>query len=101
MPLCRRWCCVLSIFVGTPLGTVFMTNGARFLIKMLPEEERPKRPRKTRGSSATLAEADVPADPEESWLAAEAGAVAAAEPALPVSSGLAEPLLDDVGRADE
>jgi len=78
-----------------------MTNGARFLIKMLPEEERPKRPRKTRGSAASLAEADAPADPDESWLAAaEAGAATAAEPALPVSSGLAEPLLDE-GRADE
>ena len=27
-----QWCCVLSIFMGTPLGTIFMNNGARFLL---------------------------------------------------------------------
>jgi hypothetical protein len=78
-----------------------MTNGARFLIKKLPEAERPKRPLKTRGSATSLAEADAPADLDESWLAAETGAAAAAEPALPISSSLAEPLLGDAGRADE
>ena len=28
-----QWCCVLSIFIGTPLGTIFMNNGAKYLLK--------------------------------------------------------------------
>jgi hypothetical protein len=30
-----QWCCVISIFVGTPLGTVFMNNGAPFLLRLV------------------------------------------------------------------
>ena len=36
-----QWCCVLSIFIGTPLGTICMNNGARFLLNKLDLDALP------------------------------------------------------------
>lgn len=37
-----QWSCVLSIFLGAPLGTIFMTNLAPKLLDMLPAQEDAK-----------------------------------------------------------
>lgn len=67
-----QWCCVMSIFVGTPLGTIFMTNGAQFLLKMLPEGERVKRqPPAPPATEAAGAEGG-----EQTWLLAAEGLLA-------------------------
>ena len=63
-----QWCCVLSIFIGTPLGTVFMNNAAPFLLKRGDEvPASPPRVEIVEISAATPAEDD-----------AECGAAAAA-----------------------
>ena len=37
-----QWCCVLSIFIGTPLGTIFQINGAPYLLeKVVPDAGAP------------------------------------------------------------
>ena len=40
-----QWCCVLSIFIGTPLGTVFMNNAAPFLLARADEVPKMPAPR--------------------------------------------------------
>ena len=69
-----QWCCVLSIFIGTPLGTVFMNNAAPFLLARADEAPASKPPR-----GAEIVEISCKTPAEDGANDAECGTTAGAK----------------------